>query len=68
MHGNTGRQNALKAPERRADSHLHIRVRAADKALWEASAKAQGIPLSVWVNYYLNAALADKRYCFPDER
>jgi len=53
-HGNKSNQNALKAPERRADSHLHIRVKSADKALWEAQAKREGVPLSVWVIYLLN--------------
>ena len=48
--------NALKAPERRADSHLHIRVKSADKALWEAQAANAGIPLSVWVVHFLNEA------------
>ena len=53
-HGNKSNQNALKAPESRADSHLHIRVNSANKARWEAQAKAQGVPLSVWVVYHLN--------------
>ena len=55
-HGNKSNQNALKAPERRADSHLHIRVKSADKALWEAQAANAGIPLSVWVVHFLNEA------------
>ena len=46
--------NALKAPERRADTHLHIRVKSADKARWEACAASQGVSLSQWVIYFLN--------------
>jgi predicted HicB family RNase H-like nuclease len=55
-HGNTGKRNALKPPERRADSHLHLRVNSSDKTRWEYCARAEGVPLSVWVVHYLNKA------------
>lgn len=51
-----GNQNAAKPPQERADSHLHLRVRSRDKALWEACARREGVPLTQWVLYFLNEA------------
>lgn len=55
-HGNKGNTHARKPPSERSSTHLHLRVRESDKALWESQAKREGIPLSQWVIYYLNEA------------
>lgn len=60
-HGNEGNVHARKDPSKRSDSHLHLRVRESDKALWEECARREGIPLSVWVVGCLNAAAEEPK-------
>ena len=51
---NEGNKNARKDDADRADAHLHIRVKHADRAGWMERAKAEGLSLSRWVIQKLN--------------
>jgi hypothetical protein len=47
-------RNAQKSADRVADAFLHVRVRGAEKSLWEAAAHPE--PLSSWIRRNLNRA------------
>jgi len=54
MSATKGNAHASKPADERADSHLHIRVKRADKARWVKA--ADGRKLSAWVVESLNNA------------
>lgn len=47
-------RNAKKSADRVADAFLHVRVREAEKVVWEAAAHPE--PLSSWIRRNLNRA------------
>ena len=55
-HHNTGNQYAVKAPEDKRTSFLHIRVLSEDKGAWVRAARPG--KLSAWVTDALNKAAA----------
>ena len=54
-HGNTGKKNAIKSKEKKAESHLHIRCKGVDMDVWREMAKSNNLSLSKWAISRLNS-------------
>jgi hypothetical protein len=59
-HGNTGKQNALKPDELKAESFIHARCKRSDKAKWVIASRAEGLKLTEWIVKNLNKSVGDK--------
>ena len=59
-HGMTGKQNAAKPSEDKAESFIHARCKSSDKAVWVKAAQAQNMKLTEWIVQILNNAAKNK--------
>ena len=59
-HGNTGKQNALKPDELKAESFIHARCKRSDKAKWVIAARHEGMKLTEWIIRNLNEKSSKK--------